>query len=317
MNEHLRLLNGLIGFASSVEGWPKPLQEHGYVLYWVGPSYLVSNGRKSNPDLLFVSQLLNHCLIFECKSGSSIDHEQLESLMATTKENLIQGAQVSFPDPKTAEFDIVIVCSSDKSQPLSKILDSGNYGFQLLVINYSTGYVHLEGAPLQAEPISTTLKSGFVFDNDVWPLEFIPYDETSELAEIASVIMPKIVSVMKSGKPHFDTDDIIRDTCPVCETLHPKEKTDLVRKVRSILQLARKAEFSGLLTPMPGGAQYKYKWTVSESIKVGDREKHVGVRSLQTRASQFISRLKKGIDFTGYKEELESWQYEMELNKRI
>lgn len=314
MNEHLRLLNGLIGFASSVEGWPKPLQEQGYVLYWVGPSYLVSNGRKSNPDLLFVSKLLNHCLIFECKSGVSTDDEQLKALVATTKEDLIQKAQVSFPGPKTAEFDIVMVCSSDKSQPLSKILDSGNYGFPLLVIDYSTGYAHLERAALKAEPISTILNSGFKFDNDVWPLEFIPYDETSELAEIASVIMPKVISVIKSGRPHFDMDDIIRDTCPVFETLHPKEKTELVRKVRSILQLARKGEFSGLLVPMPGGAQYENKWIASESIKVGDREKHVGVRSLQKRTSQFISRLKKGVDFTGYKEELESWQSEMKLN---
>ena len=230
------------------------------------------------------------------------------------QEDLIQKAQVSFPSPKTAEFDIVMVCSSDKSQPLSKILDSGNYDFPLLVIDYSTGYAHLERAALKAEPISTILNSGFKFDNDIWPLEFIPYDETSELAEIASVIMPKVVSVIKSGRPHFDTDDIVRDTCPVFETLHPKEKTELVRKVRLILKLARRGEFSGLLVPMPGGAQYKDKWTVSESIKVGDREKHVGVRSLQKRASQFISRLKKGIDFTGYKEELESWQSEMKLS---
>lgn len=313
MNEHLRLLNGLIGFASSVEGWPKPLREQGYVLYWVGPSYLVSNGRKSNPDLLFVSKLLNHCLIFECKSGLAIDHEQLAALRATTKENLIQGAQVTFSDPITAEFDIVIVCSSDKLQSLSGILDSGDYGFPLLVIDYSTGYVHLERAPLKVEVISTTLNSGFEFDNDFWPLEFIPYDETSGLAEIASVIMPKVVSVMKSGRPYFDTDDIIRDTCPVSETLHPKEKTELTRKVRSILQLAKRGEFSGLLTPMPGGAQYRDKWTVSEFIKVGDAEKHVGVRSLLKRASQFISRLKKGADFTGYKEELESWQYQWKL----
>jgi hypothetical protein len=313
LNEHLRLLNGLIGFASSVEGWPKPLQEQGYVLYWVGPSYLASNGRKSNPDLLFVSKFLNHCLIFECKSGISADNEQLETLVATTKEDLIQGAQVSFPDPKNAEFDIVIVCSSDKFQSLSKTLDGGNYGFPVLVVNCSTGYVHIERATLKAEPISTTLRNGFKFDNDIWPLEFIPYDETSELSEIASVIMPKVVSIMKSGRPHFDTDDIIRDTCPVFETLHPKEKTELTRKVRSILQLAKKGEFSGLLTPMPGGAQYKDKWIVSEHIKVGNVEKKVGVRSLQKRVSQFISRVKKGVDFTGFKEESESWQYEWKL----
>ena len=61
------------------------------------------------------------------------------------------------------------------------------------------------------------------------------------------------------------------------------------------------------------GHEVKDKWTASESIKVGDAEKQVGVRSLQRRASQFIYRVKKGTDFTGYKEESESWQYEWKL----
>ncbi len=313
MNEHLKLLNGLIGFASLIEGWPNPLREQGYVLYWVGPSYLVSNGKKSNPDLVFVSRPLNHCLIFECKSGISTDDEQLEALAATTKDDLIQSAQVSFPDPNTAKFDIVIVCLSDKSQSLINVLDSGNYGFPLLVIDYATGHAHLERAALNARTLSAMLKGGVSFDKDFWPLGFIPYDETSELIEIANVIMPEVVSLIKLGEPYFDIADIIRNTCPIEAKLHPKEETKLTQKVRSVLYSASKGEFRGLLKPILGGGQYQDKWIVNESIKVGGVEKKVGVRSLQKRTSQFVSRLKKGTTFTGFKEELESWQIEMKL----
>jgi hypothetical protein len=76
LNEHLKLLNGLIGFASSLEGWPRPLHEQGFLLYWVGPSYMVSGNKRANPDLLFVSKPLNRMATAFSEFVFDVVHEQ-------------------------------------------------------------------------------------------------------------------------------------------------------------------------------------------------------------------------------------------------
>lgn len=312
MNEHLKLLNGFVGFANRLAGWPDFLSKEGYILYWVGPSYMLSDGRKVNPDLLFVSARLNHSLIVECKSGVTADAAQLQTLRATTKDDLIHKAQVTFQAPHTATFDIAIGCYSQHSTALTKTLDKAGLVFPLLVIDCSAGQVSLRDGVLNSKPISALLEKGVELDSDYWPVQFIPYDETSDDAEIAACIIPNIVSTMRSGAPHLDVTDILRDTCPVSDRLHPTEETQIARRVRSVLRSAASGEFRGLLRPI-GGGRYHDKWLVSDSIKTGGIPKRVGPRSLNKRTSDFISRLRKGTEFVGYEDEEETWQYPMDL----
>lgn len=306
------LLNGSIGFAHSLQGWPSPLMEQGYSLYWVGPSYIVLGRNRVNPDLLFVSTRLNHCLILECKSGVTTGERQLESLAATTRDNLIQSANVTFQNPSTAEFDIVIVCFSEHSGALGKTLNAGGYSFPLLVVDRVAGRASLERGRLSVNTMSAVLEKGVSFDPELWPLQFIPYDAASEPADIANCVIPKVVSLMKLGAPHFDLADIVRDTCPVSNRLHPREKTELIKKIRSVLRLAANGEFRGLLRPIDGG-QYQDKWIVTDSIKFGGIPKKVGARSLSRRTADFISRLKSGAPFTSFEEVEEGWQPSMDL----
>jgi len=88
LSEHTVLVNGMIGLCTKTRGWPSTLKDLGYKVEYIEPTFINSEGKKVNPDILFTSNKLIHALITECKGGISVEDEQLEKYSKITVDTV-------------------------------------------------------------------------------------------------------------------------------------------------------------------------------------------------------------------------------------
>src|SRR3990172_8427719 len=134
LSEHTVLVNGMIGLCTKPRGWPSTLKDLGYKVEYLEPTFLNSEGKKVNPDILFTSNKLIHALITECKGGVSIEDEQLEKYSKINVENVRNWVRVY--DASKLSLDLCLASYEESSEKILENIDS-QYNFPILVFSLS------------------------------------------------------------------------------------------------------------------------------------------------------------------------------------
>ena len=86
-NDHTRLVNKMIGLCKNTAKWPSILYDLGYDVQLIEcPITIRKSAREIVPDVVAVSDKLEHVVVIDCKSGKNVEpdqdgrYESLESL---------------------------------------------------------------------------------------------------------------------------------------------------------------------------------------------------------------------------------------------
>ena len=290
MDPHLRLVNALIGLSVGAPPWPRVLGDLGYELYWVGPQFTLTTGRVMNPDLLLLRRDIDHALVIEAKSGTSLKQRQLTAAAEMTVSDLWQGASLVFGSRDRASFTYVLACLSPGAVEVSGQLDAGKLPFP--VVSFAPQSVRIERGRVGDNELQTILESGVDLGNDLYPTQFIPFDNNSSLAEVAASLLVQIIQVIANREPHFEVQDLLEVCVPIWKRLHVNEKRQLIAaSLRVIDRLRKTTDFRYVITPDPS-PRTPHLYLVSLRIPRSDGgERVVRVETLRGWADEFLKSL--------------------------
>src|SRR5215204_2760920 len=109
-------MNYLIGLSKETGNWPSTLSDLGYEVQLIEKSIRTSSLQKIKPDLIVVSNKYLHSIVFDCKGGTSVEHDQIERYAGLSKNDFVNWIDVY---SREITFD---VCFSDLLENHSEIM---------------------------------------------------------------------------------------------------------------------------------------------------------------------------------------------------
>jgi hypothetical protein len=88
-SKNLRLLNAVIAMCRSDSKWPHYFFDLGYGVKWIEQPFSCTTGDKVVPDLVITSNMQNHCILFESKSGNNIEDSQARRYMQVQPKDVV------------------------------------------------------------------------------------------------------------------------------------------------------------------------------------------------------------------------------------
>jgi hypothetical protein len=287
---HLQLLNAVIGFCKNAP-WVHPLADLGYEVEWLGPRFDNGHGAMVNPDAILVSTSLNHALITDCKSGSTIDLAKLRDYCAVTARSLLQFASITTTDPFSLSHDVWLVCDAESVLWITQQLESENLAIP--VVSVGSDQVQLVHGSFSLSELNEAFRQPLSTEG-VPPPEYIPYDGDSDVFTTARVVLPHIVQYMSEERAQFSADDLILSSLQsYSSALADKEKQRIRTNIRKVLSAAAKLEWKGVIRRKKGSASQVWR-ILKNPFKRAPAQKARGLQALARAQDQFLARLSGG-----------------------
>ena len=265
LSEHTVLVNGMIGLCTKTRGWPSTLKDLGYKIEYLEPTFLNSEGKKVNPDILFTSNKLIHALITECKGGVSIEDEQLEKYSKINVENVRNWVRVY--DASKLSLDLCLASYEESSEKILENIDS-EYNFPILVFslsNFISKINKFSNSKLD-QAFSTPIEISYP------PTEFYPFDDEDDVSLIALYVLRELAFLalnnLHNESVEFEPDEMLERIHPMWANIHETKKKKLRSKTKEILDEYKKEQLSEHLAKVKG----KNTWQITKSMKAfGDK----------------------------------------------
>src|SRR5215472_8174556 len=91
-------VNAIIGFLKRDRRWPSPLYQLGYKLEMIEQPISVAGVGSAEIDVICLRQKSNHAVLWECKSGHTIDEKQAKVYAAAKAEDVQRTGNITFPN---------------------------------------------------------------------------------------------------------------------------------------------------------------------------------------------------------------------------
>lgn len=249
-NFNLAILNLWIGLCKGVHGLPKYFAERGYRTVWIEREFRNQDEDKVCPEIIIASSPAGHTILVESKSGKNVEPDQLHRYSRICSTDLQRQGQV--PADAAAAHDCVVIGQEQHSERLQRGLRASNCEFPLLVAK-DTGLALVSNVFVSPE-LNEQFAPELSFDWGLVPLQFVPINSESSLAEVAEIAIPVLVERMVQREPRVQVDTVCTSVCPSWDSLGPAGKDQLKAKVRELFEDAAKNEFAEFVSFQPGGA---------------------------------------------------------------
>jgi hypothetical protein len=257
---HLALLNAVLALRFKQPGWPTILHDAGYLVHGVGVTFKLPNGDTVTPDILASSNSRNVALLIEVKGGSGFKHEQAGRMERVTALDLRDSAYLPIADPTEYRVAIVYVCAADHHNAFNAVVTERAIG---TVVSFDGVRFRFGGASL----VDTQLQQAWAAIEvplDTPPIALIPFDQDSDVATVARVVIPEIVSLLISGGGVVTIDGVLQRTHNVVydvmqSTGSKSEWKELRNKVSEFVSDAAKSELSPWLSRIPGQPMWNFR----------------------------------------------------------
>lgn len=282
---HLDLLNAVLALRFRQPGWPTIFADAGYLVHGVGVTFKLPDGAKVAPDVLVSSRALNVALLIEVKGGASFDHEQAGRMERVTAIDLRDSAFLPIADPSSVSIGLVYVCAKEHHTTFVEAA-SGRGG---TVISFDGARFTLGGAPLPDPALADAWAAVDIAPNTP-PIAIIPFDQESDAATVARVVVPEVVSFLISGAGVVTVDAILQRTHGVVQSVmqptgSKSEWQALKKRVADFLNDAVKMELSPWLARIPQQPMWNFRNALASDQTTRTRELKSLQRSTQIGAS--------------------------------
>ena len=160
-------------------------------------------------DVICLNHSKNHAVLWECKSGRTVDEKQARVYAALTPEHVQRTGNVTFPDPASASIEVAYCCLEDGSEAIVRSL--GECGAEMPIISLG------ERVQLISRVFSdTALTKQFMAGVSLPPVEEVPRflianTQTSK-SELARDVFATIVSLLRKQVGRFSVGRVLEET---------------------------------------------------------------------------------------------------------
>lgn len=287
---HLDLLNAFLALRFKHPGFPTCLADLGYIVHSIGVTVALPDGSRAAPDVITSQPDRGFALLVEVKGGKQIDEEQLQRMLAMTPEILRDHAYLPVPEPLSQyRVQAAFVCNEeDRNQIAEQIGDK-----PVAVISFDGSRFRLSGESIGDPELGACLARGQVAAGSP-PIAIIPFDRESSDDEIARVVLPHVVNAWLSGAGTIRPDDIVARThhlvhADMGSTGSGSERSDIVRKVKRLIDTLAKGELGDLLEQIPGQPAWRFRRGLpNDSTRTRELQK------VQRAAEKYLEKLGTG-----------------------
>jgi len=237
ISEHTLLINKMIGLTKKLEDWPSTLNELGFRLDLIEPTFNVADEDDSaiRPDLFLSSNKLTHSLIVECKSGKTLDNhskKQLRKYSMVEPKDVLQWAKIY--DPKKLTVEVCFAINHSNKILVKAINDK--HSFPILV--FSDKKIHKEN-DFSNIPLNKAFSSE-IHLADYPPISFYPFSDDREDSLISLYVFRELVGLaLKQNyqeEIEIKIDDLLNSIHPCWDSIHDKKKTEIAKRVKEVLK---------------------------------------------------------------------------------
>jgi hypothetical protein len=291
---NLKLLNMIIGLCKGAAGLPKDLLKLGYTVHYIEHEFANSKGERVKPEIIIQSSQCKNTLLFEFKTGGSVDIDQLQRYSGVTQQDIQQMAYVSPQCLST--FDVVYLCLFDHLQMIRQTIQSSEFKPPLLSYDRST--INLVLHSFKDELLTPLFRKGLSVKFEIIPSNFIPFHRASKDWEFAEAIIQRVIGYMYDNQSRIVSGSLCKGLIPEWDNLGASEQSYYEGKIRDVLNLACKHDFKGYLKlskaqAVTRGAQKVWE-IMNNPLIVQPDKRRAGFKKLRGLQSRFIEYLKTG-----------------------
>jgi hypothetical protein len=263
-------MNCVIGLCARDVYWPSALADLGYQVQLIEQTIRTGRGNDVRPDIVAVSDVLVHSLVFECKGGTTLGTTQIARYGGLQVGDVARWVTVS-STARPLSLDLCFAIRQDNEVFLLGPTDPYpvlSFGKNDIKKRRNFSQANLDKA-LQ-EPISL---------KDMRPpLGYYPFSEQDKDPVIIPRILRMIVQIAlrrSKGGPStlldatFDSEDILSGTHPYWEALSREHRNELVKRIKEIIRrvLASHEELRIQLEEIESKGGYKIRGPLIELQK--------------------------------------------------
>jgi len=285
----------VIGLCKGSAELPKDLLKLGYIIHYIEYPFTNSSGEQVKPEIIIKSFHSKNTLLFEFKTGESIDLNQLQRYSRVTLEDIKQRAWVETQCLGT--FDIVYLCLSDKLTEIVKGFKSSS--FQPPLLSYDRSIMKLALNNFKEERLNVLFKKGIAVKFDLIPTDFVPFHQESRDWEFAEALIPIVIQCMLNNESRIVLESVCKELIPQWNNLSHFEQSLYENKILDLINLASIHDFKDYLL-RPSKEQHaktrgKREWEIINNPLITQPYKHSKVfLKLQNIQRNFIEFLKTG-----------------------
>lgn len=297
-SKNVLILRALIALCKRDIRLPSDLYDLGYTQVVMDKTIRLEDDRSVMPDLIISSRKENHCVVWESKSGRSIDNDQAKRLASIKARAFPDQLMLNVRIEDGFAFDIAYACDGKQCQNIRWDLDRvaqelASVGAFPLVGFYDESGIKTHSGRFNKENINRVLGDGINIDLREVPTEYLRFDKDSPRSEIARYIMTNIVAYATRQEPRFSAEQIAKDSYGSSwdYIVSNTTKNEIAQKIDNILLNARQNELDGYLTKPGRGGIRSAKWNLSYLNRRGTAFPSRRLKKLQKQCIEFVNRL--------------------------
>lgn len=272
-----------IGLCRRDPGLRSDIWDLGYRPVWVDQRFPNRSMQMVVPDLLIASESQAHSVLFEWKSGSNADEDQLERYDDLEDPTWANAASVS--PAAGASHCICIGGKPDNAERLQIGMDAISPDFPLIA-RVDDGLELVRGA-FHAAGLAALFTPVFNFDWDMAPTQYLPIDGESEVWEVGEQIVPRLLGAMRDRRPTILIDELCSATCPITWSMMGQTAKDQLRaRVTQFLTEAARRELRDFIEFAAGRVRFR-----QNPYDAPPKQRSAALRRLSGSQRRLISRL--------------------------
>jgi len=298
-SKNVLILRALIALCKRDIKLPSDLYDLGYTQVVMDKTIRLEDDRSVMPDLIISSRKENHCVVWESKSGRSIDNDQAKRLASIEARAFPDQLMLNVKIEDGFAFDIAYACDGKECQNIRVDLDRvaravASVGAFPLVGFHEESGIKTHSGRFNKENINRVLGDGISIDLREVPTEYLRFDKDSPRSEIAPYVMTNIVAYATRQDPRFSAEQIAKDSYGSSwdHIRSNTTKNEIAKKIDNMLLEARQNELDGYLTKPGRGGIRSPKWNLSYLNRRGIAFPSGRLKKLQKQCIEFVNRLK-------------------------
>ena len=225
-------VNAVIGFLKRDRRWPSPLYRRGYKLEMIEQPISVGSLGRVEVDVISLAHRKNHAILWEGKSGHTVDERQARAYAAATPSDVQLTGNVTFPNPARATVESAYCCLEEDA---SKVVEALSRCAATLPVVALGAKAQLVSNRFQDPDLTTEFTEGVPLP----PLEEVPRflvaNTHTPKAAIARDILATLISFLPKQNRKISLGQVLSETFPDWTCMGTDLRRSLNSKAKEIV----------------------------------------------------------------------------------
>jgi hypothetical protein len=225
-------VNAVIGFLKRDRRWPSPLYRLGYKLEMIEQPISVGSIGRVEVDVICLAHRKNHAVLWECKSGHSVDERQAKVYAAATAKDVQLTGNVTFSKPSSAGVEAAYCCLEEEAK---KIIEALSRCAPTLPVVTLGAKALLATNRFRDSDLTSTFTEGVPLPPVEEVPRFLVANTHTPKANIAREILATLVSFLHKQSRKISLVQVLAETFPDWACMGTDLRRHLTAKAKEII----------------------------------------------------------------------------------